>query len=161
MESKGTGNGPTTLESKSRGNGRAATLDFKGRRAGRTDGFIKKTTTLVGTYKRKATQDRAKLDKMHAFVDQGPDRGTKRLWSLAKRLHPDIAKNEIRLLGVDDLDEEISIPLRPLLRALYQLHRMRIEKRMRIQKRMQIRGRIVPVRMPVRAMPTILMHWST
>jgi hypothetical protein len=69
---------------------------------------------------------------MHAFVDQGPDRGTKRLWSLAKQLHPDIGGSEIRLVGVDDVDEEISIPLRPLLRALYQLRRMRMIKELGI-----------------------------
>ena len=70
--------------------------------------------------------ERRRLDSLGTFVDIGPDESTMQLWNLAKTLNPEIKeKGNVHLLGADEL-EHASLPVRPLLRNLYLIERMRL-----------------------------------
>jgi hypothetical protein len=68
--------------------------------------------------------ERRRIAQLMAATDEGPDEGTAQLWKLAQELNPDLKHEKIQLIGVDSLDEEDYLPIRPFLKALYQIQRL-------------------------------------
>ena len=94
---------------------------------GVTESMIRKNAEVsLKRLHRKATAEKEQLNRLQSFEDGGPDGETKNLWNLARKLNPSVGTKNIKLLGVDDLNDEPSLPLRPLLKVLYQNHRLKL-----------------------------------